>query len=98
MYGDLREPNLMVRVEEDAKGKWQLDGCRLVDFEFCGKLADGALWPTGLNPALDWPERVLDGEVRVVMLPEHDAEMVAKLMARIQLERTSSDSSSSDSS
>ena len=98
VYGDLREPNLMVRVEEDAKGKWQLDGCRLVDFEFCGKLADGALWPTGLNTALDWPEGVFDGEARVVMLPEHDAEMVAKLMARIQLERTSSDSSSSDSS
>ena len=88
----------MVRVEEDAEGKWQLDGCRLVDFEFCGKLADGALWPTGLNTALDWPEGVFDGEARVVMLPEHDAEMVAKLMARIQLERTSSDSSSSDSS
>ena len=99
VYGDLREPNVMVRVEEDADGEWRLAACRLVDFEFCGKLADNALWPTGLNPALDWPKGVVDGEARVMMLPEHDKEMADKMMARIQSElMSSSDRSSSDSS
>ena len=99
VYGDLREPNVMVRVEEDAEGVWRLAGCRLVDFESCGKVADGALWPTGLNPALDWPEGVVDGKARVVMLPDHDDEMVRNMMDRIQFDPTdSSDSSASESS
>ncbi|KAG8899675.1 hypothetical protein FRB99_006506 [Tulasnella sp. 403] len=55
VFGDLREPNIMVVRKEEGEAV-----PILVDFDWCGKQGE-ATYPRGMNYRIDWPEGVVPG-------------------------------------
>ncbi|PCH44003.1 hypothetical protein WOLCODRAFT_154047 [Wolfiporia cocos MD-104 SS10] len=70
VFGDLRQPNVMVVKREDGK-----HGAMLIDFDWCGEHGE-ARYPVRLNREIDWHSEVVCGGI---IAEEHDAYMLSKI-------------------
>ncbi|PCH39200.1 hypothetical protein WOLCODRAFT_167848 [Wolfiporia cocos MD-104 SS10] len=70
VFGDLRQPNVMVVKREDGK-----HGVMLIDFDWCGEHGE-ARYPIRLNREIDWHSEVVCGGI---VAEEHDAYMLSKI-------------------
>ncbi|PCH35651.1 hypothetical protein WOLCODRAFT_166391 [Wolfiporia cocos MD-104 SS10] len=70
VFGDLRQPNVMVVKREDGR-----HGAMLIDFDWCGEHGE-ARYPIQLNKDIDWHSEVVCGGI---VAKEHDTYMLSKI-------------------